>query len=42
MYKELICRGCGIFMDYEELVDGKCSNCDSDESVFTNDLSEEG
>lgn len=39
--KELFCRQCAKFLDSQELVDGNCPSCMSDEDVFTNDLLEE-
>ena len=39
--KEFVCRHCAIFLAYEELIEGKCPECDSDDSVFLNDIEEE-
>ena len=39
--KEFICRKCVTFLDTEDLVDGKCPKCDTDEHVFLNELDEE-
>ena len=36
--KEFVCRGCLKFLDLEDLVNGECPNCESDESIFINDL----
>ena len=36
--KEWICRACLKFLDSEELVDGECPNCETDENIFLNDL----
>jgi len=38
MEKELHCRQCGTFLDNEDLVDGKCPNCGTDEDIFLTDL----
>ena len=34
--KELICRQCSLFLDSEDLVDGKCPECGNDEAIFLN------
>jgi len=39
--KEFVCKQCGSFFDLEELDDGKCPDCGTDEDVFVNDLNEE-
>ena len=39
--KEFICRQCSTFLGVEDLVDGKCPNCDTDEDIFTNDIEDE-
>ncbi len=36
--KEFMCRQCGEFLDSEELVEGKCPNCETDEDIFINEL----
>ena len=36
--KEFICRQCGTFLDTEDLKDGKCPKCDTDEDIYPNDL----
>jgi len=36
--KEFVCKQCCIFLDSEQLIDGKCPNCENDEDVFLNDL----
>jgi rubrerythrin len=38
--KEFVCRQCGRFLNAEELIDGKCPKCDTDDDVFLNDLNE--
>lgn len=39
--KEFICRQCGTFLDTEDLQDGKCPKCDTDEDIYYNDLIED-
>ena len=39
--KEFVCRQCMTFLDTEDLIDGKCPKCNTDESVFANDLNDE-
>lgn len=39
--KEFVCRACEKFLDSEELIDGKCPICNSNENIFNNDLLEE-
>jgi len=39
--KEFVCRQCMTFLDAEDLIEGKCPKCETDESVFANDLSDE-
>jgi len=39
--KELHCRQCGCFFDSEELDDGICPNCETDEDIFINDWNED-
>jgi Zn finger protein HypA/HybF involved in hydrogenase expression len=36
--KEFFCRQCETFLEQQELVWGKCPNCDTDENVYLNDL----
>lgn len=36
--KEFICRACLKFLDSQDFVDGCCPICESDESIFVNDL----
>lgn len=35
--KEFICRQCGTFLDSEDLIEGKCPNCETDEDLFINE-----
>jgi rubrerythrin len=37
MKKEFVCRACGKFLDSQDLVDGCCPVCESDESIFLNE-----
>lgn len=39
--KDYVCRKCSLFLDSEELNDGKCPQCDDDDCVFLNDLKED-
>lgn len=39
--KDFVCRACVTFLDQEELNEGECPNCESDESLFQNDDNEE-
>jgi len=39
--KEFDCRQCGTFLDVEDLKDGKCPNCETDEDIYHNDLNDE-
>ena len=39
--KEFNCRQCGNFLNVEDLRNGKCPNCDTDEAIFINDLNDE-
>jgi rubrerythrin len=34
--KEFICRRCSLFLDKEELNEGECPSCESDEHIFFN------
>lgn len=34
MDKEIHCRQCGSFLDSEELENGNCPNCETDEDLF--------
>lgn len=34
--KEIICRACGIYLSSNELINGNCPLCESDESLFAN------
>ena len=36
--KEFICRACLKFLESEDFVDGACPICESDESIFVNNL----
>jgi len=36
-----VCRSCGKFLDAEDLVEGGCPICLTDETVFQNDLLED-
>jgi len=35
--KEFVCRQCSTYLDSEDLEDGKCPNCKSDEDIFINE-----
>lgn len=35
--KEFICRRCSKFLDTEDLVNGKCPNCKTDENIYINE-----
>ena len=35
--KEFVCRRCSVFLNKEDLVDGKCPDCGSDEDIFINE-----
>jgi len=35
--KEFVCRRCLLFLDTEDLIDGKCPECESDEHIYTNE-----
>jgi len=35
--KEFHCRQCGAFLDSEDIVDGNCPNCETDEDIYIND-----
>lgn len=35
--KEFVCKECNTFLDQNELEDGNCPNCESDDNVFHND-----
>ena len=39
--KEFICRRCSKFLDTEDLVDGKCPYCETDEDIYLNELNDE-
>ncbi len=39
--KQFECRGCGSFFDIQELEEGCCPNCGTDEHVFENSIEEE-
>ena len=36
--KQFVCRSCAIFLDSEDLQEGKCPQCGEDDSIFENDL----
>lgn len=38
--KEFICRRCISFLDSEELIDGNCPDCETDEYLYINTLKE--
>ena len=38
--KEFVCRHCGKFLDSEDLVEGCCPVCETDDGVFLNDNNE--
>jgi Zn finger protein HypA/HybF involved in hydrogenase expression len=38
---ELHCRQCGQFLDSEDLIDGECPNCETDEDLFENDINDD-
>lgn len=35
--KEFICRMCSTFLNKEDLVEGSCPDCGSDEDIFINE-----
>lgn len=35
--KELVCRGCGIFYNPNELQNSECPVCESEENLFINE-----
>jgi rubrerythrin len=39
--REFECRQCGLFLDGEDLIDGKCPSCENDEDLFDNSLNED-
>jgi rubrerythrin len=39
--KEFICRQCLSYLDTEDLEDGKCPNCETDEDIFNNELNDD-
>jgi Zn finger protein HypA/HybF involved in hydrogenase expression len=39
--KDFICRQCNTFLDSEDLKEGKCPECESDEAIFLNELKDE-
>ena len=39
--KEFICRQCSTFLDVDDLIDGKCPNCETDEDIFLNEDDED-
>lgn len=39
--KELVCRQCPLFLDTEDLVEGKCPSCENDEDLFQNEDEDE-
>jgi Zn finger protein HypA/HybF involved in hydrogenase expression len=39
--KEFVCRQCTTFLNSEDLKNGNCPNCESDEYIFSNDLNDE-
>jgi len=39
--KEFVCKYCLLFLNQEDLEDGNCPNCESDEGIFINDLTTE-
>jgi len=36
--KQFVCRKCSLFLDVEDLKDGKCPDCEEDDNLFENDL----
>lgn len=40
-HKEFVCRQCTTFLNSEDLVDGKCPNCNTDEDIVANDIDED-
>ena len=34
--KELICKQCGQFLDKDDLKNGDCPNCETDEDIYLN------
>lgn len=39
--KEFECRQCTIFLNSNELIKGKCPDCENDEDLFENSINEE-
>ena len=39
--KEFNCRQCGMFYDSDELEEGKCPECNTDEHLYINELLDE-
>lgn len=39
-YKDIVCRGCATFLNSEELVEGNCPLCETDESLYSNNEEE--
>ena len=39
--KEFQCRQCNSFLDSEELVDGKCPDCETDEELYQNSIGDD-
>lgn len=39
--KEYVCKQCMVFLDIEELYEGKCPDCGMDEHVHINEWEEE-
>ena len=39
--KKIFCCLCGPAMSSSDLKDGNCSNCDTDEDIYINDLTDE-
>lgn len=39
--KYFVCKMCNLFLDINELVNGKCPDCKSDDNLFHNELKEE-
>ncbi len=38
--KDLKCRQCAIFFDYDDLIEGACPECGSADDVFENSIKE--
>lgn len=35
--KDIVCRGCANFFNNQELIEGKCPICETDENLYLNE-----